>query len=567
MADENAKELTQRGDRRFAKRASLDSFRQEVALNFAPHLASWTSTIDLGADFASHLTDGTPLLVARDYVGYIRSMLRPDGKQWFWHRTGFDDMNNDPAIRDYLGWRSSQMMRIAFDRVTGAEGALVEADEFYGLFGDAVISVDYATHERDTLRLQTHHSKDSVWVIGKDNKPDTITRRESLAARVIKARFSQKQDKLHDKIDEACEKDGDQEFEIRHEVLPAAEYDAYVKKSAPRRKDGWVSVWIDATHKTVIRETHTETFRYVIPRAGRRYGYPYGWSRATMAALPDARLIQQQAVAILEAAERQLSPPLIAFQDSIRGDMRLDGITWVDRSFADKGVDPVTPLDLGKHFNLGVDSIMRTEGQLIRAFCLDRLRMPDTRTTKTRQEAAFMIDEFIRAAVPLFSPMKVEYSDELLYEIDTLIERAGGYASRPKPDELRDVEIAFAWDNPLTDMLERQKVQRIAESAQIGQTIAGLAAAAGQVPELQQTDLAKMYRDGMMALGNAAWLVDIKTSRKNAAAGAQANQLREMVAAAPNIAQVIDSGVNAAATAAEIPNPAEPSYPMLPAPV
>jgi len=272
-------------------------------------------------------------------------------------------------------------------------------------------------------------------------------------------------------------------------------------------------------------------------------------------------------VAILEAAERQLSPPLIAFQDSIRGDMRLDGITWVDRSFADKGVDPVTPLDLGKHFNLGVDSIMRTEGQLIRAFCLDRLRMPDTRTTKTREEAAFLIDEFIRAAVPLFSPMKVEYNDELLYEIDTLIERAGGYASRPKPDELRDVEIAFAWDNPLTDMLERQKVQRIAEAAQIGQTIAGLAAAAGQVPELQQTDLAKMYRDGMMAIGNAAWLVDIKTSRKNAAAGAQANQLREMVAAAPNIAQVIDSGVNAAATAAEIPNPAGPSYPMLPAPV
>lgn len=567
MADENAKELTQRGDRRFAKRASLDSFRQEVALNFAPHLASWTSTIDLGADFASHLTDGTPLLVARDYVGYIRSMLRPDGKQWFWHRTGFDDLNNDPAVRDYLDWRSSQMLRIAFDRVTGAEGALVEADEFYGLFGDAVISVDYATHERDALRLQTHHSKDAVWAIGKDNKPDTITRRESLAARVIKARFSQAQDKLHDKIHEACEKDGDQEFEIRHEVLPTAEYDAYVKKSALRRKDGWVSVWIDATHKTVIRETHTETFRYVIPRAGRRYGYPYGWSRATMAALPDARLIQQQAVAILEAAERQLSPPLIAFQDSIRGDMRLDGITWVDRSFADKGVDPVTPLDLGKHFNLGVDSIMRTEGQLIRAFCLDRLRMPDTRTTKTREEAAFLIDEFIRAAVPLFSPMKVEYSDELLYEIDTLIERAGGYASRQKPDELRGVEIAFAWDNPLTDMLERQKVQRIAESAQIGQTIAGLAAAAGQVPELQQTDLAKMYRDGMVALGNASWLVDIKTSRKNAEASAQANQMREMVAAAPNIAQVIDSGVNAAATAAEIPNPAEPSYPMLPAPV
>lgn len=567
MSDDNALELIKRGDRRFSKRASLDSYRQEVALNFAPHLASWNATLHLGDDFAAHLTDGTPLLLARDFVGQIGAMLRPAGKQWFWHRTALDDLNADPAVRNYLDWRSSQMMRIAFDRVTGAEGALTEADEFYGLFGDAVISVDYATHERETIRLQTNHSKDAVWLIGKDNKPDTITRRESLAARVVKGRFSQTGDKLHEKVHEACDKDGDTEIDIRHEVLPAAEYDAYIKKGPLKRKDGWVSVWLDATNKTIIRETHTDTFRYVIPRAGRRYGYPYGWSRATMAALPDARLIQQQAMAILEAAERQLSPPLIAFQDSIRGDMRLDGITWVDRGFADKGVDPVTPLELGKNFNLGIDAIMRTEGQLARAFYLDRLRMPDTRVSKTKEEAAFMIDEYIRSAVPLFSPMKVEYSDELLFEIDTLIERAGGYDSRRKPDELRDVELSFQWDNPLTDMIERQKVQRIAEGAQIGQTIAALAAAAAQVPDLQQADLGKMFRDGMVAIGNAAWLVDVKTGRQNAEAGAQANQMRELVAAAPNLAQVIDSGVNAAETAATIPNPAEPSYPMLPAPM
>jgi hypothetical protein len=567
MSDDNAIELIKRGERRFAARSPLDSFRMEVALNFAPQHALWTASETLGSDFASHLVDGTPLIIASEYVGMIGSMLRPAGKQWAWHRTPHEELNEIPAVRSYLDWRSTQLMRITFDRVTGAEGALNECDEFYSLFGDAVLSVDYADNSRETLSVQHYHSKDCTWTIGKQNKPDTLTRKEEMPARIITARFSQTGDKVHEKIHEACEKDGDQTFELRHEILPAQEYDAYIKKGAMKRKDGWVSVWIDVTHKQVIRETHNPNFRYVIPRAGRRYGFAYGYSRAVMVALPDARLIQQQATAILEAAEKQLSPPLIAFQDSIRGDMRLDGITWVDRSFADKSVDPVTPLELGKNFQLGVESLLRTEAQLARAFKLDRLRFPDTRKTKTREEAAFLIDEFVRSALPIFAPMKVEYNDEFLYAVDTLIEQAGGYAGREKPQELDNVELVFQWDNPLTDMVERQKAQRVAEVSQLGQTIAALETAAAQVPALKQIDASKMMRQATISVGGADWLLSEDEAAEAADASNQANMLREGVAAAPNIASLIDSGVGAAQAAATIPNPAEPAYPMLPSPV
>ena len=39
-----------------------------------------------------------------------------------------------------------------------------------------------------------------------------------------------------------------------------------------------------------------------------------------------------------------------------------------------------------------------------------------------------------------------------------------------------------------------------------------------------------------------------------------------MMQQAGSLAPIIDSGVNAAQAAATIPNPAEPGYPMLPAP-
>ena len=565
MADENAVELLKQGDKRFAKRQQLDSLRQEIALNFAPQLALWTGPLNLGDDFCSHLVDGTPLLLARDYVGQIGSMLRPAGKQWFWHRTPHEELNNTTSLRKYLDWRSSQMMRIMFDRESGTEGALKEADEFYGLFGDAVISVDL-NERMNAIRVQNHHTKDCTWSIGKANKADVLTRKEMIEARVIKARFLQSGDKLHEKIIEACEKEGDKEFEIRHEVRPAAEYDAYVKKGAMKRKDGYVSVWIDATHRTVIRETHWPTFRYVIPRAGRRHGFAYGFSRATMAALPDARLIQQQAVAIMEAAEKQISPPLIATTDAIRGDIRLDGITWVDGKYDEKMGDPLRALELGKNFQLGVESILRTEAQLTRAFYLDRLRMPDTRSSKSTMEVSFMIDEFVRSAVPLFSPMKVEYSDEFLYEVDTIIESMGGYNGMDKPEELKKTELVFTWDNPLTDMIERQKAQKASELSMLAQSWAGLEAAAAQSPSLQQVNTEKGFRESAMAIGVASWLRDPKEAKKLVEQSAADNQMREMVAAAPNIAEVVHRGAQAAQIASEIPNPAEPGLPLLPAP-
>lgn len=568
MADENAVELLKRSSARFGKRQTLDTFRQEVALNFAPDLASWTNTLIWGDDFASHLADGTPLLMARDFVGQVGAMLRPAGKQWFWHRTQDDEINNNRGCREYLDWKSTVMMRIMTDRSTGFSTATKTADRFFSLFGDAVLSVDYDGPSRSALRIAAWHTKDCVWAIGNDNKPDTITRREQIPLRNMVRRFRQPNDKISAKVKEKVEKAPDEEIEIRHEVLPAEEYDAYIKKGALKRKDGWVSVWVDATNQEIIRETHQETFRYVVPMWVRVLNWPYAISPATTIALPDARLIQQQAIAIMEAAEKQINPPLIAVQDVIRGTVGLDSraITWVDKQYDERTGDSLRPLELGKNFGLGIDSLDRTAAQLARAFYLDVLRMPDTRNSKSTLEVQFLIDEYVRAALPLFAPIQADYNEAMLYEVDKAIEAAQGYGNVDVPEELKDVELTYQWDNPLTDMMERQKAQMVAEVAQLANTIAALEAAASQSPSLQQIDSVKMFRESVMGIGGAPWLLDESAAKKQGEMAAQMNGVQQMIGAAPNVAKLIDSGVNAAEAAATIPNPAEPGYPMLPAP-
>jgi hypothetical protein len=126
--------------------------------------------------------------------------------------------------------------------------------------------------------------------------------------------------------------------------------------------------------------------------------------------------------------------------------------------------------------------------------------------------------------------------------------------------------MVFVWDNPLSDMIERGKAQTVSEIAHLGNTIAALEAAAAQAPSIKQIDTIKLMRESTIAIGGAPYLLDEREVEDAMKAQAQANAQQQAIAAAPNVAQIIDSGVNAAQAASEIPQQAEPGW-ALPSPV
>jgi hypothetical protein len=565
MADENALELIKRGDRKFSARQQLDTLRQEIALNFAPHLASFTTELILGDDYAGHLIDGTPMLLARDFKSQVGAMLRPPGKQYFWHRLLDDDLNAEPRHREYLDWRSSQQRRILHDRSSGYVRATGEADEFFSFFGDACLSVDLAKDQAG-LRVRSWHTKDVVWSIGDEGTAEVVTRREQVPARIMAQRYGEKN--LAEPVKRALSKNPDQTFEVRHEVLPAEEYDSYRRRSL-KRKDGFASIWVDIANGVILKESHNPTLRYVIPRWVTLPQWAYAISPATTIALPDARLIQQQALSILEAAEKAVNPPLVGYREAIRGDvsLRAGDITWVEGEYDGRTGAPVEPLGLGKNPGLGVDSLMRTESQITRAFYLDRLRMPDTSHSESTVKVQFMIDEYIRSALPLFAPMQVEYNDALLYEADKIIDAAGGYGARELPPGLEKDALTYQWDNPLSDMIERQKANIATEISAVGQALAAIEAAAQQAPALAQLDTSKAFSETVVALKAPGWLKD-EDDREEAVQGqVDANQMASTIGAASELAPLVTAGANAAKVAQDqVPIDAEPSYPLLPMP-
>jgi len=77
---QRVRDLIEQGDKLFSKRSGLMSFWQDVAENFYPERADFTTTRTMGEDFAAHLMSGYPVLVRRDLANNLSSMLRPRGR-------------------------------------------------------------------------------------------------------------------------------------------------------------------------------------------------------------------------------------------------------------------------------------------------------------------------------------------------------------------------------------------------------------------------------------------------------------------------------------------------------
>jgi hypothetical protein len=333
--DARAKEIIDLGNHLFDKKRPLDSLHQEIAWQFAPDLAEFTSPHTLGEDWGSDRMDGFPEQVSRELSNQIGTFLRPSGKPWFKQSTGDDVLDSDESNAQFLEYMGNTLRRELYRRKTGFVAACKEADRFYVNFGQAVISVEEAPLTRDHLFFRNHHIKDCAWLDNQLGEVDHLHRRQKMTARQLKRMFGAT--RLHKSIVEAAQKEPNREFEIRFVSMPTDEYEDFSlgatgdKPRAGKNLPFTLCV-IDVENCCVIKEGGLVTFNYVVPRWMRMASSQYAFSPATMTALADARMAQMLSQILLESGEKAVDPPTLAKRDVAIGEPSIaaGGITWID---------------------------------------------------------------------------------------------------------------------------------------------------------------------------------------------------------------------------------------------
>lgn len=551
-SDENARELCRREERLFGQKANLDALNQELALNFYPERADFTLERALGEEFAIDLFDSAPLYDRRDLGNARASMLRPRGQQWAKAGHTDDDINELPHIARFF----DRLNKLAFSRIYQSRSGFVkaekEADQDIVTFGNAVKTVEAIRDRQGTQRLleRCWHLRDVVWLDDAYGvKQDFVARRFKASARHIKQQFPDA--KLHDSIIRALEKEPDTEFKLCHIMMLADEYDYYQKPNNQTAQ--YASIYYDSEHKMLLRERPSERFRYVINKWQTISGTQYAVSPAAISSLSDARGLQTMARVLLEAGEKALDPPLKGTQGAVKSDVDQSAgrITWVDKDYDEK-MGPAIELLLpqGVKPNIGIELINRTTLALKDGWYLTKLTLPQQ--AKTAYETAQLVEEFVRANIPLFEPWEAGVEDTLEEIYGVLMDINEFGSVRDWPQELSGADLEFVFSNPLQDAKERNKVNQ-------SQQVLGVLAGAMQIDPnaAHAVDVIQMVRDVTRGTGAPAdWLPDDDATKQKVAAAQQAGNILGALNTAGQAADVANSGLDAAQKLQDLTRPA-----------
>lgn len=542
--DTRAKELVKIGDSLFAKKQTYDSLCQEIAEQFYPLRADFTTTFTLGTDFATGLMDSFPVMSCNTLGDAPGAMLR-QGK-WFKAQTDHEKINEDASAARWLEFVTDRLFKLISDRRANFVRATNEADHDWAAFGNPVLSVE-ENSTREHFLYRSWHPRDCAWMENADGKVDHLQRAAPMSARKIMSRWGKN---AHQSIRLAATKDPMTEFKVRHIVLPFDEIygDDKAKRRAYKDKP-FCSVYIDCEHEIILGEGGLPTFNYIVPKWKTISGFQYGFSPATITALPDGRMLQSLSRIILEQGEKALDAPMYGkgeiFRDAIN--RYAGGMTYVDLAEDERISDAIMFEEPSKGLSMGLEMKADVRNMLAEAFLLNKLMLPFQKEM-TAYETQVRVAEFRRAVLPFFGPIESEYHFQLLDVTFVMAMQNGLFGSKEEiPDALSGVDTTYAFESPLNTSEGRAKVQSFMESVQI---LAGAANFDETVPTMM--DFKQATKDAVKGTGAPAdWMKSDEVQRTDEEAARQVAALQTTAAALREGAGVANDVATASKTLQE----------------
>jgi hypothetical protein len=541
--DTRAKEVLRIGDAAFSRKMQVDSLNQELALNFYPERADFTTKRNEGEEFADHLFSSYPILAKRELANMLSELLRPD--KYLSIHVDDEDLDNGDEERAFLEHLTSIQWRAMSDPAAQLVTAEGQTDHDFAAFGNGVLQ--FGTNVLgDGLLFRNHHLRDNAWSENGENVIDGNHRNWNPTARQLKHHF---RDKISKDVIRACEKDPEKPFHCRHVVLPSRIYD-YKSKSG--RQFPFVSLYVERETETVLEEIGLTHFPYVISRWQRISGSPYGVSMATMILLPDGRTMQVVMRTIREACEMYVNPPMIGVTEAIRGDIALypGGITTADMEYDERLGEVLRPVTKDRGgFPIGFEIAAALKDDISRGFFLDKIKLPETGRAMTATEVRRIIQEHIRAAAPLTKPIQQERNYPLCDGVFQLLSEHGVFPLDQMPESLQGRDIKFKFRSPLDELQEQNEADTYVDIM----TRIVMPAAQIDPAQMENVDLTEATRDAMRAAGwKAKWFKPkeaVDEKRAQVAQEQEAERVMQQVAAAGATAQQAGQGIDALANA------------------
>jgi hypothetical protein len=505
-----AQTLVKQGDKLFSRKAQVDSLFQEIALNFYPERADFTSKRNWGDEFANHLFASFPVVARRELGNILSAHLRPRGTRWFDVRVEDIELDENTPERRWLEFVSDIQWRAIYESRANFVNATKVTDHDFVAFGNGVLWFGRNT-DLDGLLFRNYHLRDNAWSENVEERIDTNHRNWLPTVRQLASLFP---DTVSKEVRDQLDKNPEKPVKVRHVVLPSEDFDSKFSARFP-----FVSVHVEKETDTILEEVGLNYFPYVIPRWHRVSGTPWGSSMTTGIILPDGRTMQAVVRTLREAGEKYVDPPMIAVNDAVRGDISLfaGGITTVDLDYDERLGDPLRPIAQNKTgMPIGFEIAQALRDDISAGFFLDKIQLPQTGAEMTAFEVRRRLEEHLRAQSPIFEPIEEQYNDPMMEGVFQVLRDNGAFPLDDMPETLDGRDISFSFRSPLADLAEQADAEIFLD---VMQRIV-MPVAEQDPAQLANVDMTTAVRDAMRSAGfKAEWLQPIEAVQQRAQVG------------------------------------------------
>lgn len=456
--------LKQFSQERFKLQMPVLSLWQELAEQFYPERADFLRTHNVGAELSDNLSSSQPVLIRRELANSFEGMLR-DGE---WFKIGIEG-EADHQGKLWLDWASKRTLMFFNQRSANFRRTTKEVDNDYVTFGDGVLTVEL-NQKYSGLLFRSWHMRDCAWWDNEQGQVGGVVRKWVPKLHELAAYFGE--DNIHPRHKQLLATQPFKDIQVVHYDMPSEMYGDGQYERFER-----VSIFLDIENEFLLGVTGSNRATYIVPRFQTIAGSPYAYSPATVVGLPDARTLQAMTHTLLEAGERHARPPIIATENTIRGDMNLypDGVTFVSEDYDERDGASLRPLvQDAKGFPIGAGMRENIVEVLQSAFYINKIGLPETTHEMTAYEVQERMKQYRRENLPLFAPVEHDYSGQMCELAFDLLFNSGFLGSpQDIPRSLMGRDVVFKFMSPLSASEEEKKVSQfsmvsnmLAEAAQ-----------------------------------------------------------------------------------------------------
>src|SRR3990167_2563464 len=113
--EQRAREILSIGNKLFEKKSQVDSLWQEIALNFYPERADFTTARTDGDEYADHLYSSYPVLARRELGNVLSSYLYSRSQKRFSIHVVDEELDKQDYERKYLEYLTDIQWRAIYD--------------------------------------------------------------------------------------------------------------------------------------------------------------------------------------------------------------------------------------------------------------------------------------------------------------------------------------------------------------------------------------------------------------------------------------------------------------------